>query len=83
MASKQPQQRAKMFSIRETDVITEFMKIHMQTLRASHTQGGPGAAQKIGKIWQRLTDEVNSCGNGPRTVKQVKEKWRNMVRFFI
>ncbi|XP_053401430.1 uncharacterized protein LOC123547200 isoform X1 [Mercenaria mercenaria] len=75
-----PKQRAKMFSIREIDVITEFMKTHLSTLRASHTQGGPGAAQRQAKLWEKVTAEINACGNGPRTVKQVKEKWRNMVK---
>ncbi|XP_060554148.1 uncharacterized protein LOC132715181 [Ruditapes philippinarum] len=80
MASTTKVNRARMFNLRETDVITEFMKINLHSLKASHAQGGPGASQKVSKVWERLTEEVNACGNGPRTSKQVKEKWRNMVK---
>jgi hypothetical protein len=50
MASTTKVSRAKMFNIRGTDVITEFMKINLPTLKASHAQGGPWAAQKVSKV---------------------------------
>jgi hypothetical protein len=83
MTSNTKVKRAKMFNLHETEVITEFMKINLPTLKASHAQGGPGAAPKVSKVRERLTEEVNTCGKDPNTSKQVKEMWRNMVYFYV
>lgn len=70
--------RSKMFSSRELGVIEHFMAENLDRMR-SFSAGGPGNARRVADLWQTLTDEVNSVGVAVRTVKQVKEKWRNMV----
>lgn len=34
--------------------------------------------QRKNKIWQDIADAVNSVGNEKRTVKEVKDKWKNV-----
>ncbi|XP_052237281.1 uncharacterized protein LOC127848710 isoform X2 [Dreissena polymorpha] len=72
--------RAKAFSEREIDIITDFMKTNIHKLRANHGSGGPGMVARVRDIWVELLAGVNACGNGPRTLQQVKEKWRNMTK---
>ncbi|KAH3706305.1 hypothetical protein DPMN_065690 [Dreissena polymorpha] len=71
--------RAKAFSEREIDVITDFMKTNIHKLRANHGSGGPGMVARVRDIWSELLAGVNACGNGSRSLQQVKEKWRNVV----
>ncbi|XP_052246350.1 uncharacterized protein LOC127882332 [Dreissena polymorpha] len=35
---------------------------------------------RVREIWDELLAGVNACGNGPRTLQQIKEKWRNMTK---
>ncbi|WAR13651.1 hypothetical protein MAR_027831 [Mya arenaria] len=36
--------------------------------------------RKVDETWGEVADAVNAVGNGPRTVVQVKEKWRNLTK---
>ena len=83
MADEAKRTKSKMFTSREVDIIVDFMKENASTMRSSHASAGPGAAQKVNQLWLLLVNSVNACGSGPRTLKQVKEKWRNIVRMII
>jgi cytochrome b len=83
MADEAKRTKSKMFTSREVDIIVDFMKENASTMRSSHASAGPGAAQKVNQLWFSLVNSVNACGSGPRTLKQVKEKWRNIVRMII
>ncbi|XP_053398388.1 nuclear apoptosis-inducing factor 1-like [Mercenaria mercenaria] len=74
--------RSKQFSHRETEVLKEMMEIKHGELTAKHSSGGPNpqTKKKTDKIWADITEAVNAVGNCPRTVAQVKEKWRNMMK---
>ena len=71
--------RAKAFNEREIEVMTDFMKLNIHKLRMNHGSGGPGMVARVRDICSELLAGVNACGNGPRNLQQVKEKWRNMV----
>ncbi|KAH3864828.1 hypothetical protein DPMN_027856 [Dreissena polymorpha] len=71
--------RAKAFNEREIEVMTDYMKLNIHKLRMNHGSGGPGMVARVREIWDELLAGVNACGNGPRTLQQIKEKWRNMV----
>ncbi|XP_053400944.1 nuclear apoptosis-inducing factor 1-like [Mercenaria mercenaria] len=75
--------RSKKFSHRETEVLKEMMEIKQGELTAKHSSGGPNpqTKKKTDKIWADITETVNAVGDCPRTVAQVKEKWRNMVAY--
>ncbi|WAR17555.1 hypothetical protein MAR_032149 [Mya arenaria] len=36
--------------------------------------------RKVDETWGEVADAVNAVGNGPRTVVQVKERWRNLTK---
>ena len=72
--------RAKMFSVSENSAIKEFMAVHLDTVRSSHKMG-PDGTKKVNKLWAQLTSNVNACGIAPRTVTQVKVRWRYMASF--
>jgi hypothetical protein len=71
--------RSKMFCAREIDIMKEFMIENLSKIK-SFSSGGPGNARRVADLWDQLTLRVNSVGNCCRSAKQVKEKWRNMVR---
>ncbi|KAH3889043.1 hypothetical protein DPMN_013091 [Dreissena polymorpha] len=83
MAEGAKRTKSKMFTSREVDIIVDFMKENANTMRSSHASAGPGAAHKVNQLWLSLVNSVNACGSGPRTLTQVKEKWRNIVRMII
>ncbi|KAH3782691.1 hypothetical protein DPMN_160610 [Dreissena polymorpha] len=71
--------RAKAFSEREIDVTTEDMKLNIPKLRTNRGLGDPGMGAQVREIWSELLASVNACGNGLRTLQEIKESWRNMV----
>ncbi|KAH3808068.1 hypothetical protein DPMN_136417 [Dreissena polymorpha] len=52
--------RAKAFSDRDIDVITDFMKRNIHKLRADHGSGGPGMFARVREIWSELLAGVNA-----------------------
>ncbi|XP_052250159.1 uncharacterized protein LOC127857635 isoform X6 [Dreissena polymorpha] len=72
--------RAKAFNEREIEVMTDYMKLNIHKLRMNHGSGGPGMVARVREIWDELLAGVNACGNGPRTLQQIMEKWRNMTQ---
>ena len=80
-APKQKHPRAPPFSFREVEVLTNEMKIYAKDLERDHESGGEQflTRQKQIEIWVEIAKKVNAIGKCPRTIDQIKEKWRNMV----
>ena len=73
--------RAPPFSFREVGVLTDLMKIHTKDQDRDHESGGQDflTRQKQADVWVGIAKQVNAVGKCPRTLDQVKEKWRNVV----
>lgn len=78
-------QRSKAFSPREVDIIRGYMlEKHAEiTAKFSNAALNSASKRKQDGLWADLTQQVNAVGVCPRSVGQVKEKWRNMVRDLV
>ena len=75
---KQQRSRGKNFDEAEKEVLLDHAIKHKQIIESKLTNSI--TVQKKGEVWRSATDKINSLGVAPRTVKDVKNKWSNMVQ---
>ena len=77
-SGKQQRSRGKNFYKAEKEVLLDHAIKHKQIIESKLTNSI--IVQKKGEVWRSASDKINSLGVARRTVKDVKNKWSNMVQ---
>ena len=65
------------FSAAECALLCELAEENLEVIRSKFSSTLSNANKK--KVWEEITDKVNSLGVCLRSVQEVKDKWRRMV----
>ena len=72
-----PRLRKANFSPLEESILEKEVEQNFDVLREKHTNFVNNV--KKARIWSEITIKINALGVAPRTLKEVKDKWRNMI----
>ena len=65
------------FSPLEESILEREVEQNFDVLKEKHTNSVNNV--KKARIWSEITMKINALGVAPRTLKEVKDKWRNMT----
>ena len=76
-SKKLPRLRKANFSPLEESILEREVEENFDVLKEKHTNSVNNV--KKARIWSEITIKINALGVAPRTLKEVKDKWRNMT----
>lgn len=74
--TKVERKRKPNFSVNEISVIKERVRKNLETIQSKLTNSITNKKKR--QIWEEITKDVNAVGKENRTVKEVKDKWKNL-----
>ena len=74
---KVPRARKANFSMLEESILQREVENNFDVLRDKHSNSVTNLEKA--RIWKNVTSKINVLGVAPRSVKEIKDKWRNLT----
>ena len=74
---KVPRARKANFSMLEESILQREVENNFDVLRDKHSNSVTNLEKA--RIWKNVTSKINALGVAPRSVKEIKDKWRNLT----
>ena len=76
---KVPGARKANFSMLEESILQREVKFFFDVLGDKHSNYVTNLEKAAARIWKDVTTKINALGVAPRTVIEIKDKWRNLT----
>ena len=77
-SNKKRKKRTLNFSTDENGILARKVEQHWATLQSKDTKAATNRQKD--KIWEEITKEINKSEDNERTINEVKDKWKNLLR---